>query len=372
MLHHTRVSIYLRAFEQNLNHLKRQLPPSCRICAVVKADAYGHGIRAIVPVAAGVGVDCMGIADNWEAAAIRDLNISCPILRLRPATVEEMIEAREWDVDEVIGDWTTALMFSEYGERSGRAVPIHLKLDVGIGRMGFTYPLHRQVILRVLSLKGVQIKGVMTHFPCADEDDLGVTTAQLRHYEKAVEELRDHLPEHFVRHVANSAAALRLSASAQSMVRLGIAMYGLRASNHQGLYDALQPVMEWSTRVVQVRSVPTDATIGYGMTHRLNKEARIATLPIGYADAYPLGLSNKGEVLIHGQRCPVVGRVSMDMVTVDVSHLKSVSVGDETVLLGGQGGERITAEEIAQHIECINYVIPCMVGKSNYNRVEIE
>lgn len=205
----------------------------------------------------------------------------------------------------------------------------------------------------------------MTHFPCADEPELTVTREQRRRFLVECEQIREALPGGVIYHIANSAAILRAPEAHLNMVRLGIVSYGLPPSPHVSLEEGIAPVMSVVTRIVQVRDVPQGATIGYGVTHRVAQDSRIATLPIGYANGYLRDFSNKAQVVIHGQRRPVVGRVSMDMVTVDVGNLDGVQAGDEAVLLGSQGNETITADELANYAGTINYEIACLFGNVN-------
>lgn len=365
MLHHTRVIIHPHAFRNNLLTLIQRYASDCRICIVVKADAYGHGIKKIAPIAADCGVDYLGIADNWEAAAIREMGISCRIIRLRPATFEEMIEAYEWEVEEILGDMLSAQQFSEWGLKTATPVPVHLKLDVGIGRMGYSWTDQKEEVLQAVQSPGLRLRGVMTHFPCADSDDFSLTMEQMHRFQVYVQELESFLPSDVVQHVANSAACIRMLGQANIMVRLGIAAYGLQPGDTPGVYPLLEPVMSWHTKVVQVRRVGKGSTIGYGMTYKTDRDAWIAALPVGYADGYPWSLSNRADVLIQGVRCPVVGRISMNMITVDVSSLPNVQPGDDVVLMGKQGGEEIRADELAKRAGTLNYTIPCVVGKSN-------
>ncbi|RJP18408.1 MAG: alanine racemase [Candidatus Omnitrophota bacterium] len=371
MIHLTRVFIDLRAFEDNIRFFKSLLSPSCRLCAVVKADAYGHGVQSISCAAFRAGADVLAIVDNWEAEAVRAHHPTCPVIRLRPTTYEEAEEARQWRVEECVGSLPSAEFLSQLGERRQQKIPVHLKLDVGIGRMGFSYPLQREMIRRACELPGIMIKGVMTHFPCADEESERITLEQQERFESQIQAISEWLPPSIVYHAANSAACLRFPPSWKSMVRVGIASYGMTPSEHVALPPRIQPVMSWQTTVVQVRDVPKGAGIGYGMTYILDRERRIATLPIGYADGYLRDFSNNADVLIRGIRCPVIGRISMDMTTVDVTHLPSIAIGDKVTLLGAQGNDTIFAEELARRANTINYEISCLIGKCNRNRLVI-
>ncbi len=357
------VPIHAQAYHHNIIVIKNRLPKTAKICAVVKADAYGHGLEALAPEAIQAGVSYLGITENQEAQVIRDLGIQFPLLRLRPALLEEVREAIPLQIEEIAGSYKSAVLISNAAKERNQTVSVHLKIDAGISRMGFHLPQQYEDLHQSISLPHLKIKGVMTHFPSADEDD-AVTLEQ----EKRFVSLLDTLPINqsgLIVHTSNSAASLRLPERTHSMVRVGIASYGLRPSNSFILPSELQPVMNWKTRVVQVREVPKGSTIGYGMTYTTGWDSRIATLPIGYANGYLRTLSNNADVLIHGRRCPVVGRVSMNLVTVDVTDLNHVQIGDECVLVGRQGDETVTLDELAERAGTISYEMACLIGMCN-------
>ena len=368
MQHHTRLWIDLRAYEENIRAFLSMLSPSCRLCAVVKSDAYGHGLSALAPIAVNAGAAYLGITENEEACVLRDLNLACPLLRLRPATREEAEAAWPDAVEEIVGSYESARMLSEIGVRRGRPIPVHLKLDVGIGRMGFSFSSHRQDIDKTLALDGIRLVGIMTHFPVADEENLTETRRQLGRFEGEAAELQSRLTAPLLVHAANSSATLRLPESHKDLVRIGIASYGLPPSPAVDLPESLQPVLSWITAVVQVREVPAGAAIGYGMTYRTSRAQRIATLPVGYADGYVRALSNRAHVLIRGRRCPIVGRVSMNMTTVDVTGLDGVVLGEEAVLIGRQGNQHIPLHELSDLAGTITYELACLIGACNRDR----
>lgn len=365
MFHHTRVLIDLRAYEQNLRKIVSILPAGCKLCAVLKADAYGHGLELLAPVAQSVGVDAIAIVDNGEAETVRKLGIRCPLIRLRPTFPDEAAEAMQWGVEEVVGSLGEAVSLSQLAAKRNAPIPIHIALDAGMGRMGFTVSRQKEQIAQVCGLPNLRIRGVEAHFPCADEPDLSVTQSHGERFERACEEIRTLLPPGVLFHMANSAAIVRLPQSHLHLVRLGILSYGLPPSRYVPKMDEIEPVMSIVTRIAQIREVPQGSSIGYGMTFRLERDSRIAALPIGYANGYLRDFSNKACVLIHGMRCPVVGRISMDVINVNVGHVPEASPGDEAVLLGSQGTETITADELAEHAGTINYEITCLLGNIN-------
>lgn len=363
MKHQTRLQINLDSYKDNLRWFQDHISTSVERCAVVKADAYGHGLRLIAPAAAEAGVERFGIVDNREAAAIREMGLEQRIIRLRPATPDEAAEAVPWFVEEAVGSYEQACEIAALNH----SIPVHVKIDTGIGRMGFSLPGQGDAIQETLCLSGIRVVGVMTHFPCADENDETITHKQYASFQEHLRRLKHLLPDDIEIHVANSPATLRFSdmTAETRFVRLGISSYGLMPSPEMEIDPALQPVMQWMTHVVLVRDMPAGSTIGYGMTHTLTRDSRIATLPLGYADGYLRSFSNKAHVLVRGKRAPVVGRVSMDMITVDVTDIDSVSAGDEVVLLGAQGGECIRMDELARHANTIDYELACLIGQCN-------
>ncbi len=365
MFHHTRIFINLRAYRQNLQTILSRLDPGISICSVLKADAYGHGLHLLAPEAIAAGARQIAIVDNWEVETIRQLGITCPLIRLRPSIPDEVIETLPWNVDETIGSFDQAIVLSQLGERCSHPIPVHIALDVGMGRMGFTFSLQESQIQQVCSLPGLRIRGVMTHFPCADEKDFSLTQAQKQQFLRQYDSLKPYLPRDAQFHYANSAIILRLPSFQSRFVRAGIITYGLAPSDAVPFDASFQPVMSVVTKIVQVREMPEGSTVGYGMTYRLLRPSRIATLPIGYANGYLRKFANQAFVLVHGVRCPVIGRVSMDMVTIDVTHVDGVEPGDDVVLLGSQGQEHISADDLARIAGTINYEICCQLGIMN-------
>lgn len=362
-MNHSTLTIHNQAYQHNLVLFKQSLPKTTEICAVVKADAYGHGLHALAPAAIQAGANYLGITENHEAQTIRDMGLHCPLLRLRPALPDEAADAIPLQIEEIIGSYQSASLLSQAALKFNAIIKVHIKLDVGISRMGFHLPEQYDALKKSISLPRLQIKGVMTHFPNADEDDAATKQQEHRFFS-----MLDALPlskDGWLIHTSNSAAAMRVPQNACQLVRVGIASYGLQPSSTFILPDGLQPVMTWKTHVVQLRDVPADSTVGYGMTFTAKRDSRIATLPVGYANGYLRALSNNADVLIHGRRCPVVGRVSMNMITVDVTDLPDVRIGEEAVLIGIQGNETITMDELAARAGTISYELACLIGACN-------
>jgi alanine racemase len=306
----------------------------------------------------------IGICTNPEAETIRRLGLKIPLLRLRMALEAEMEESvRELDVEEQVGSREAAEYLSAAGVRRGRPVAVHLDIDTGMGRSGF-FPEQIATIREVMSLPGLRIAGVMSHFPTADGSDLALTSSQIERMERFVAELG--LADNVLVHTHNSAATVRLTGKRRAMVRSGAACYGVRTSREFENPAELKPVMSFRTWIAQLRDVPKGRTVGYGGLFTTARDTKIASLPVGFGEGYPRALFNKGIVLIHGKRCPVIGRVSLNVLTIDVTDLDSEArLGDEVVLIGSQGGEEITFEEMADKFSSVHTEINLMAGGLN-------
>jgi alanine racemase len=363
--HHIQVTVSTIAFAANIRHLRAKVAPS-KLCVVMKANAYGHGLQALAPIAVAAGADYLGICTNPEAATIRSFNSDVKLLRLRMALPEELEESvNSLQIEEQVGSLEAAVYLSAIAIRLGRTVPIHLNIDTGMGRSGF-FTTQIDEIRQVCELPGLNIVGIMTHFASADGNDLSFTKQQVENFYALRHALDSCLPADILTHTHNSAATMRLPHECNSLVRVGAACYGVRTSQEFDNPPELKPVMSVKTRVAQVRAVPAGWTIGYGSLFTTVRDSKIASLPVGFGEGYPRSLFNKGIVLIHGQRCPVVGRVSLNITTVDVTDLpEPVTWGDEAVLVGCQGSEEITFEELADKFQSVHTEINLMAGFMN-------
>ncbi|MGD8931131.1 MAG: alanine racemase, partial [Chromatiales bacterium] len=268
-------------------------------------------------------------------------------------------------LEEQAGSRTVADFLHDLGQRRGRPIPVHIKIDTGMGRSGFL-PTEVEQIKHVCNCKGLQVVGIMTHLANADDVDLEDTEQQLEAFWKLRNALDGYLPDDLLTHTHNSAATIRLAERRADLVRVGAACFGVRTSRAFENPPELQPVMSMKTRIMEVRSVPEGATIGYGSLFRTRRRTRIATIPVGFGEGYPRSLFNKGIVLIQGQRCPVIGRVSLNITTIDITDLKTdVGWGEEVVLVGTQGGEIITFEELADKFQSVHTEINLMAGHMN-------
>ncbi|MEO0687132.1 MAG: alanine racemase, partial [Cyanobacteria bacterium J06649_11] len=254
---------------------------------------------------------------------------------------------------------------SEAGIRRGKNIPVHINIDTGMGRSGF-FSNQIEELQKVCQLDGIDIVGVMTHFASSDGKDLSFTHKQIEEFYQAREVLKDYVDQNVLTHTHNSAATVRVSNESNRLVRVGAACYGVRTSQNFENPPQLKPVMSVKTRIAQVRKVPQGKKIGYGSLFTTQRDSLIASLPVGFGEGYPRSLFNKGIVLIKGHRCPVVGRVSLNITTVDITDIpESVEWGDEAVLVGTQGNEKITFEELADKFASVHTEINLMAGFMN-------
>jgi alanine racemase len=354
----TWAEIDLQAFDANVESIVARLPHEAKLIAMLKADAYGHGAVELSRRCEATGnVAMIGTALLEEALELRRAGIELPILVLGPLNETQVRSAVDHDVTMgVPGPEELEIVANVAKERD---VAIHLKIDSGMGRMGSVETELPRVIELIRAAPRLRVDAMYTHFANAGDTADSFTQEQLARFDTLVETLREAgvaAPRH---HVANSAAAMR-GITPGDYVRTGIALLGAAPLDHDPA--RLQPLMRWRTEIARLKELPPGHAIGYGTTFRTMRASRIATLPVGYADGYDRHLSNKGEVLVRGKRAPVVGRVSMDLVTIDVTDVGGASIGDEVVLLGRQGSEEIAVEELAAKLDTITYEVFCNVS----------
>ena len=354
----TWADINLGAFTRNVDAVVRRLPPGSRLIAVLKADAYGHGAVELAKRCAPDRVAMIATALLEEALELRRAGIALPLLVLGPLSAAQIAVARDHDITAgVIGpeELESACNLAKH-----RDLTIHLKLDSGMGRMGVLEGELPRVVEMIRSAPRLHIEAIYTHFANASDPNDPFTQKQIETFERMLKELRAAGVESPTHHTANSAATMRGLVSPGDFVRVGISLYGGEPLDVGS--SGLDPVMRWRTEIARLKELPPGYAVGYGTTFRTSRPSRIATLPVGYADGYSRLLSNNAEVLVRGRRVPVVGRVSMDLVTIDVTSVDA-RFGDEVVLLGTQGDERITAEELAARIGTISYEVFCRISR---------
>jgi alanine racemase len=351
--------VNLAAIERNSARLRSELRSGAQLAAVVKADAYGHGALPCALAALRGGATWLAVASAQEALALRRGGIDARLLVMGSIAGEEIDTALEADADLVA--WRESFV-AAIGERGSARV--HVKLDTGMGRLGTRDPVEAgRVVAAVAEHPALELAGLMTHFATADERGDAFFAEQLGRFDTWVREQRRHHPDVIV-HAANSAGTLRDPASHFDLVRCGIAVYGMDPFGEDPDARNLEPALELTSAVADVKPVAAGESAGYGRSFIASEPTNLAVLPIGYGDGWRRSLSNNADVLIGGRRRALVGTVSMDNVTIDVGDVGSpaaapVRPGEEAVLIGRQGGERITAEEVAERLGTINYEVTC-------------
>lgn len=351
----TLAEVDLGALLHNFETMQALVSPA-RVVAVVKADGYGHGAAMVAGALEAAGADAFAVAIVEEGLELRSAAVRRPILVLGgvgPAAAREALRA---GLTPVVFD--PAQIAPLAAASGGEPVQVHLKFDTGMSRLGVDRAHLGELVDELARHPAVRVAGVLTHLASADADDPAATEAQLASFHEILEALTAAGIDPGLRHAAASAGAIRFPAARLDLVRLGISLYGfLPAPPSATRAPGLEPVLRVRTTVLQVREVPTGTPVGYGGTYVTRRTSRIATLAMGYADGLSRLLSNQGEVLVHGQRAPIAGNVCMDMTMVDVTEISDVEAGDEVVVLGAQGDEVITADEVARRSGTISYEV---------------
>lgn len=360
------VEIDLGALRHNFLQARERMSPGTRAVGVVKSDAYGHGMLPVARELVALGVELLAVSKYWEACELRDSGIEVPIIVLLGLEPEEMRDAIRRDIRPVVFRRDHARQLSEAALIEGIPARVHLKIDTGMGRLGVPWEQAGRFLEELTALPGIRLEGALSHFAAADEADKTYSHHQVRRFRDTLRILSERGHPLRYAHIANSAGLLDLPAAHFQLVRLGIMLYGSQPSQDLHAPAHLLPVMSFKSKILQLKEVPAGQYIGYGRTYVAGRRSWIATIPVGYDDGYPRLLSNRGLVLVRGERAPVVGRVSMSMITVDVSHIDQVAEDDEVVLLGAQGKERILAEEIAELCGTIPYEIFCRMGRHRH------
>lgn len=354
----------LSAIAHNMKELRRVTDPKAMMMAVVKANAYGHGAVPVSRTVLANGADYLGVAILDEGRELREAGIDAPVLILGFTPAEQAAQAIELGLTQTVYTYRGAEAVSKAAVQAGKRAKIHIKIDTGMGRLGFPAdPGTPGEIARLARLPNIEIEGMFTHFAVADIRDKQYTYHQYEKFmdvDRQLEKLGIRVP---IKHAANSAAIIDLPGLHMNMVRAGVSIYGLYPSDEVFREKVeLRPAMSLKAKVAYVKTVPAGTSVSYGRTFTTGGETVIATVPVGYADGYTRLLSHKASVLIGGRRVPVIGTICMDQFMVDVSAVPGVSTGDEVVLMGRQGDQVVTADELAGLIGTINYEIVCMVS----------
>lgn len=361
----TWAEIYLGAIAHNIGEVRRKVGKKVRILGVVKADGYGHGAIFISRAILQAGADCLGVASLDEARELRGAGLKSPILIFGSSLPEETEEIVRHNLTATVCTEEFTSSLARIGKERGQArkIKVHIEVDTGMGRVGVYFKMAVDFIKRVAENEDLEIEGIYTHFPSADEEDKAFSLTQIERFQQVLACLERegiHIP---FKHMANSAAILSLPESYCNLVRPGLLLYGLYPSLKMKKKLDLRPALSLKTKIVYLKKTPPGRPISYGRTYITKRETVIATLPVGYGDGYSRFLSNKGEVLMRGRRAPIRGQICMDQMLVEVGHIPGAKVGEEVVLIGKQGQESIAVEEIAERIGTVPHEIVSRLGK---------
>ncbi len=355
----TKAVVNLGAVAYNVAEIRKRIGNGREIMAVVKADGYGHGAAEVSLSALKNGANSLGVAVPEEGEQLRRAGVDVPITVLGLIQPEEAYKVIDFDLEQTICSFEVAEALNRIASNEGTVVNVHIKIDTGMGRVGVQPGDALAFVRGIEKFKNLSIRGIFSHFSCADEVDKTFARRQVETFDgvvRAIEASGVKIPK---KHLANSAAILDLPEAYYDLVRPGIMIYGLYPSPEVSHSIELKPAMTFMTKVMFVKKVPSGSSISYGRTFTTEKETLVATLPVGYADGYSRLLSGRGEVLIKGCRAPLIGRICMDMCMIDVSEIENVQPGDEVILFGGG----LPADEVAERLGTINYEVVCAVGK---------
>jgi len=360
----TWADIDLGAIEHNYTQVKRLVGKDVMLMAVVKANAYGHGTVEISQVLENMGVNYLGVATTDEAVRIRDHGIKTPILILGSILPEEVKVAKDRDITITLCSYEILNEIKRLGKPEkpdDLKIKVHIKVDTGMGRIGVWHEDALQFIKEAASQNCINLEGIYTHFSSAGRDEF-FTNYQIESFERLIASIEKSWIKIPLKHAANSIATVDFKRSYLNLVRPGLIIYGMYPKHTFPKLIKLKPAMSLKTKVIFIKDIPAGRSISYGRTFITQKPTKIATLPIGYADGYNRGVSNKAEVLIHGQFASVVGKVTMDQTMIDVGNIKGVKIGDEVVLIGKQGRHEIRVEKLARLAGTIAYDFICGIS----------
>ncbi len=358
--------VNLKAIANNVAQIKKVLAPQTQLMAVVKANAYGHGAEKISHTVLKNGADRLGVATLGEGVCLRMAGIMAPILVLGYVAADQTDVAIKYNIIQTVYTLEAAEAISQKAKERNKTATIHLKIDTGMGRIGFLPGNEEslQQIERIFQLPNLYVEGIYTHLARADERDKTFAYEQLASFDDFLSKMRQKGLTVPIVHAANSAATMELPQSHYNMVRPGIVLYGHRPSDEVDMSRfSLQPALTLRAQVSCVKELPPGSPIGYGSKFVTQRRSVIASLPVGYADGFSRLLFPGYQVLIRGKRCPVVGNICMDQMMVDITELGQVPVGEEAILIGKQGDDCITVEEIAKQMGTINYEVICMLSE---------
>ena len=367
----TWMQIDLDAVEHNFNAIKNQLSKGTKLLCVLKADAYGHGAKFLVKEYEKLGADYYGVSNIDEAVQLRKSGATKPVL-IFGYTAPEMAETLcKYNISQALFSYNYAEKLRFECRKKNLKLKVHLKIDTGMSRIGFFSQTLEDIensteeILKIKNFEELEIEGIFTHFSVADDvtNQKDYTLKQFKNFMTVINKLENSGMKIPLRHCCNSAGIINFPEMQLDMVRGGIALYGLYPSDEVKNKTDLKPIAQLKTIVSQVKSVPVGTYVSYGCTFMSSKEIKVAAVPLGYADGYSRQFSNNAEMIVCGKRAPVIGRVCMDQLMLNVSDVDKVEEGSIVTAFGEDEGEKITVDELALKIGTINYEITCLVGK---------
>ncbi|MEA3468587.1 MAG: alanine racemase [Thermodesulfobacteriota bacterium] len=369
---YNQIQINRAALCHNYRLLQKRAGSQTRLLAMVKADAYGHGMIESAKTFADVGCKDFGVAEIGEGVQLRASDIQGNIFIFLGFDSSDVALFFDYGLTPVLYDMESAKVLSREAVKQNKEITVHLKVDCGMTRLGILPDEVEQFLTQLKQLPGIVCAGIASHFPRADEQDSSHTPEQFLYFEQ-LSASADKIQKHsLIKHTANSGGILYFPQTCCDMVRAGIALYGYYPDGIAGVGteagEKLQPAMSFTTRVLQVKTVSAGVGVSYGHTYTTDGKTRIAVLPVGYEDGLSRSLSNTGEVLIHGKRAAIIGRICMNLCMVDVSHIKGVQPGDKVVVLGSQFDETISGDEIAGWMDSISYEVLCLFGNNNQRK----
>ena len=361
-----KVRINLSALQHNLSKVRELVGKETRIMGMVKSNAYGHGLVQVARELEKLQIDSLGVDYMSEAIKLRADGIKIPVILLMGiSTSEEAKKVADYSLTPVVFDLHSARLISEEGKKSGRSISVYVKIDTGMGRLGIDFRETGLFLKQVLGIKGITIQGLFSHLSAADQEDTLFTKTQIDHFKEAISAGRELGLELTMNNLANSAGIIRYKEAHFDLVRPGIMLYGGLPCPDFADPPALEHLMTFYSSVVQVREVRGGTPISYGRTFYTDGAKKIAIISAGYGDGLSRALSNTGQVLIHGEKARIIGRVCMNLTIADVTSIKDLQKGDKVVFLGEDKGNRITADDMARWANTISYEILCSLGSRN-------
>lgn len=360
----TWLAISIKALKHNVTQFKKIVQKKSQLMAVVKSNAYGHGLIESAKIFKQAGCNWLGTVNLDEALLLRKSGIKGRILILSYFHPDKLIEALRQNITLTIYHYKAAQQIDRISKKLRQRTKIHFKVDTGTSRLGILSEKCLPIIRKIKKLKNIELEGIFSHLADAENPNQKFTNIQLNRFNLLISNLKKENISIPIKHFACSAATLLNIKSHLNLVRLGISLYGLYSIENNSrrirkIYSQfkLEPALSWYTKIIQIKELPAKSNIGYGLSYKTSKKIKIALIPIGYWEGYDRKLSNKGEVLIHGHRCKIRGRVCMNLSMVDITKLKNVKVGDRVTLIGQDGKQKILASELAKKTDTINYEV---------------